>query len=280
MTTKLPCIYCGKLKRPAKNAVVIQCSDCRKAKDKEKAKDRKRKECEVCGNEFFRMARQDDAARACSRECGATLLSRDADEKWKEMRIAKANAAASALVGSLRPCSVCGIGVAGRRACGECQTEHNKREAKAKAAGFANYSEWLNATCVDCNKAPRMVKADGYSLRRCEHCNKQWKREQRKIRKMKSDKRTSVMDGAGVVTVRKLRFLIAMARGKCRLCGLLMSSKCDVNHDRHVEIDHKKPRSLGGSNAVSNLQPICRKCNGLKGAFTAVDVLLIPTARS
>lgn len=43
---------------------------------------------------------------------------------------------------------------------------------------------------------------------------------------------------------------------KCLCCGLTEQITCD----------HIVPISLGGTNAISNLQPLCRSCNSSKGA--------------
>jgi 5-methylcytosine-specific restriction endonuclease McrA len=44
----------------------------------------------------------------------------------------------------------------------------------------------------------------------------------------------------------------------CAYCG---------SHDK-LEMDHKIPRSKGGSSHASNLQWLCRKCNQAKDALT------------
>jgi diadenosine tetraphosphate (Ap4A) HIT family hydrolase len=55
-----------------------------------------------------------------------------------------------------------------------------------------------------------------------------------------------------------LRFqVIARAKGRCEACGV-------SNEIRALEVDHIVPRALGGSNALSNLQALCSKCNAEK----------------
>lgn len=44
--------------------------------------------------------------------------------------------------------------------------------------------------------------------------------------------------------------------GRCLCCGAT----------RHLQIDHIKPRYLGGGHGESNLQTLCRTCNGAKGS--------------
>jgi 5-methylcytosine-specific restriction endonuclease McrA len=48
------------------------------------------------------------------------------------------------------------------------------------------------------------------------------------------------------------------ARYRCELCGV---SATEVA----LEVDHIQPRSLGGSDDLSNLQALCYRCNAMKG---------------
>ncbi len=43
----------------------------------------------------------------------------------------------------------------------------------------------------------------------------------------------------------------------CKACG----KKINRNKAREVHIDHIVPQSLGGTNALTNLQVLCAKCN-------------------
>lgn len=53
--------------------------------------------------------------------------------------------------------------------------------------------------------------------------------------------------------------------GKCAYCGM-------ANLD--LTIDHIIPRSQGGNNDISNLQPSCRSCNSSKGTRSLDDFIL------
>jgi 5-methylcytosine-specific restriction endonuclease McrA len=48
--------------------------------------------------------------------------------------------------------------------------------------------------------------------------------------------------------------------GRCLCCGSQES----------ITVDHITPLSLGGSNSIADIQPLCESCNLLKGA-TVVD---------
>ena len=53
--------------------------------------------------------------------------------------------------------------------------------------------------------------------------------------------------------------LVEFYGGRCLRCG----------SREQITVDHVVPLSLGGSNAISNIQPLCEACNGLKGATVA-----------
>jgi hypothetical protein len=50
--------------------------------------------------------------------------------------------------------------------------------------------------------------------------------------------------------------LVESYGGVCLACGVA----------EDLSVDHIVPLSLGGSNAISNIQPLCETCNSLKGA--------------
>ena len=50
-------------------------------------------------------------------------------------------------------------------------------------------------------------------------------------------------------------------KGRCMYCG----AKRQVPE---FDIDHRTPRARGGSDAMSNLQLLCRPCNTRKGSIT------------
>jgi ATP adenylyltransferase len=52
--------------------------------------------------------------------------------------------------------------------------------------------------------------------------------------------------------------VLKRAGRRCELCGIL-------DRDKPLQIDHIKPKSLGGTNDISNLQALCYWCNAQKG---------------
>lgn len=53
-------------------------------------------------------------------------------------------------------------------------------------------------------------------------------------------------------------------------CGRPGSDNINIREDERMEVDHIRPWSQGGSDAVWNLQPMCKPCNRKKSANTGV----------
>lgn len=70
----------------------------------------------------------------------------------------------------------------------------------------------------------------------------------------------------------KLRWLFQRQSGKCVLCGGAMTMELKLPNT--ATLDHKLPRSLGGSNKPYNLQAACARCNNAKGS--KFDEAMIP----
>jgi len=53
--------------------------------------------------------------------------------------------------------------------------------------------------------------------------------------------------------------------GRCAMCG-----KTALEDHVRLQVDHRMPQSLGGSNEIENLQPLCEECNrGKKNHFSS-----------
>lgn len=61
----------------------------------------------------------------------------------------------------------------------------------------------------------------------------------------------------GVVTLKEWTDLLIRHNNACLCCG---------RNDTVMTQDHVLPISLGGSNTIDNIQPLCALCNSLKGA--------------
>jgi 5-methylcytosine-specific restriction endonuclease McrA len=68
----------------------------------------------------------------------------------------------------------------------------------------------------------------------------------------------------GTHTTQEWLDLKTLYGNRCLRCGTHES-----NLDRLLEEDHIVPLSKGGSNWISNIQPLCHNCNGMGGKGTS-----------
>lgn len=71
-----------------------------------------------------------------------------------------------------------------------------------------------------------------------------------------------------LVSIPDLRELLDSQQVMCALCG------CELT-PRIAELDHIKPRANGGTDAISNLQWLCKVCNRMKGAMSQDEFLAV-----
>jgi hypothetical protein len=60
-----------------------------------------------------------------------------------------------------------------------------------------------------------------------------------------------------------------MCGGGCARCRVRLSPRRGL--PTSFEIDHVRPRSWGGGDHISNLQPLCQRCNASKSNRSAAD---------
>jgi 5-methylcytosine-specific restriction endonuclease McrA len=70
---------------------------------------------------------------------------------------------------------------------------------------------------------------------------------------------------------------LALCQPTCSCCGSSLDYGLGKNNTNKLDIhtpstDHKIPRSLGGTNDISNLWIICNRCNVLKNNSTQEDI--------
>jgi hypothetical protein len=70
-----------------------------------------------------------------------------------------------------------------------------------------------------------------------------------------SERRVRKMNNGGTFTITEWRSLLSRCGNKCLRCG---------RSDRKLTADHVVPVSKGGSNYISNIQPLCLSCNSTK----------------
>ena len=58
--------------------------------------------------------------------------------------------------------------------------------------------------------------------------------------------------------------VLTRAQGRCECCGA-------HEHQRALEVDHIIPKNHGGSDAISNLQALCFRCNAGKRDTDCTD---------
>jgi hypothetical protein len=254
------CDWCGSTFTPDKANASRQrfcCMVCaNKWSQQTSASRRAECKCAVCGQAYRPKAI--DRTTCCSRECGFEFQRRARKATGEARRVAER---LRSLFANLKACVVCSRAFLSKHplqtACG-----HECRKAQTARA------------CATCDN-PR-AKVGKYLSRYCEGCRSEAKKVSRKQQRWNRDRKqvgaTAKYQSKELLLL--LRGLVRRAKGQCRLCGLAMSKQCDPSSDRALEFDHKIPLCKGGPDTVKNLQAICRRCNGLKGTFTAPEVVI------
>ena len=86
------------------------------------------------------------------------------------------------------------------------------------------------------------------------------------IRK-KKEKHEGVSGAPGPISGSTRYDVLAKSAGRCVACGV-------SSQERRIDVDHIIPRRRGGPDHISNLQPLCYKCNAQKRDRDDMDFLL------
>jgi hypothetical protein len=269
------CEQCSDTFTPHKNAFKTQRFCSKPCADKWTATaspNRKWHTCGECGKSF--QPKGANRTRFCSQDCAWKQYHRGRAER-KEARLAKRQQERD--VSLMKQCAICHVGfkakqVSERLCSDDCRAEHYRRKAIV-ASGYDPDSK----PCKACGReveSTGTIRAFRPSL--CRACAKQAsrlsKRRAKRKRGLKQSFATAKHKSAKVIA--GLNVLLKFAGNQCPCCGLLMSKAVHPNSDRALELDHALPLSKGGDDLFPNLRPMCRRCNGLKGAFTAPDIVI------
>lgn len=123
-------------------------------------------------------------------------------------------------------------------------------------------------TCELCGTS---VPRKRYGRATCDECKRALVRVRRRRARVRREQRERVHCREYLAA---MRAKFKRTHGQCKLCGQAITLSGDPNSDRRCEFDHKVPLGVGGKDTIDNIQAICRKCNGLKHAFTSPDVVI------
>ena len=75
------------------------------------------------------------------------------------------------------------------------------------------------------------------------------------------------------ITREKRKILYFISGGKCPSCNKQIQNKHRNLLDSYMTVDHIVPKSLGGTDNIDNLRPLCRDCNNKRGNAAIEDLL-------
>jgi 5-methylcytosine-specific restriction endonuclease McrA len=169
----------------------------------------------------------------------------------------------------------------GQRRCSECHEEKHLEDYHRDKHGRLGRA-YACKVCVRRRKAAQMAArraADPEKYREISRrfSQKPEAKERRRavyaadpepIRAQNARGRTRRAAAEGTFTTDEWLALLEMYGHRCLACG----------SDGPLEPDHIIPLTWGGTNWITNIQPLCRKCNGSKGNRHATDYRLTALA--
>lgn len=166
-----------------------------------------------------------------------------------------------------------GNSIRGRRyRCGKCRLNFDtivREEIEPEVAGKHTIYSLLNSLHVmDTRKRTNYVYVRSEHGREIDHRTKARNRQTTKgkiaVANNNARRRGRVKNG-GSFTAAEWLAKQKEYGNRCAACGA----------ETKLQVDHKIPLALGGSNRIKNIQPLCRNCNARKGAsIITVDASL------
>lgn len=149
-----------------------------------------------------------------------------------------------------------------REANRERTTETNRRWYKAHAEERRRYYQ---AHREEAREAERRWR-EANRAKRVEASRRYNKANPVKVNAIKNRRRARIAGGSGSYTEAEWQALCEFYDNRCLSCGL----KVEDTPEGKLSPDHVIPIAKGGSNDISNIQPLCLSCN-LKKHTTIID---------
>lgn len=209
------------------------------------------RECEWCHGTFFRIVKQKDALRFCSRECGFA---------HKRAVIGASNKATYAIARPL--CGQCGVRFnASTITTTYCSDDCRMAKARDKARLRAIANDNVDRTprsCAECGDVFATSYGDGRTVYCSDLCSR------RNARRTKRKKERARLRGVVSETVNPITVL-ERDGWVCQICGIDTPRDKRGTYDADApEMDHVIPLAKGGSHTYDNVQCACRQCNAAK----------------
>ena len=160
--------------------------------------------------------------------------------------------------------------------------------ATYSASGQYKHTRYLRGICVNCNNPRDSVK---YLCATCRQATAKYKKRLREKRKENGmcancGATPEVFEGVPICLICWFKRISIAITGSRKYAnplhvlwnnqrGLCAYSDIPLVPGRNASIDHKIPKSLGGSNDVSNLQWVTKNINRLKGKLTHAEFVAL-----
>ena len=142
--------------------------------------------------------------------------------------------------------------------CREKRSDPEWCAAERERLAWKNMTPEQKQRKVERNKTRRQADPERFNRKQNEYRNKR-RREDAKVRQAHRDevkmRKHMKRANGGSYTLEEWRTMCLLVGGRCVKCGQIAD----------LTVDHIIPVSVGGSNDISNLQPLCMSCNSIKG---------------